>query len=146
MSSRYEMSAAAGRSATPLRVIAPDAYVDVFGEDPPGPDTYALIIGDSDASAYAVTGSPSELRAFAGDLAWLLADMLPGDPEPVHGDRVQVLLTGTVRETRQDTDALAVCVHSDRGGLSYHKAGRGEYITVLTADRQSSPDPGDAVR
>lgn len=65
MSLRYEVGAA---TDIPLSVINPPTDPAEHGLDLP-PGTHTLVIGDPAATAYAVTGSPDELRAFTTRIA-----------------------------------------------------------------------------
>jgi hypothetical protein len=78
MSRRYEFGRAAGKfTRTPMEYYGPGTdFEEIFeGEFEPG--SAVLTIGDPYASAYALEGTPEELRAYVRDLATTL-DLAPG--------------------------------------------------------------------
>lgn len=85
MSQRYDIAHATG---TPLRVLTPDTVPGMLGEENICGDDHALVIGDADASAFAVVGSREQLHAFARRVAVTVADLGPDDtPDPAPATR-----------------------------------------------------------
>lgn len=65
MSLRYEVCAA---DETPIYVLTPEQDPDDHGVDL-SHGAHAVVIGDPGSSAFAVTGTPTQLRAFAARIA-----------------------------------------------------------------------------
>jgi hypothetical protein len=70
MSARYEVSAAGSTSAYVVGPGTEEADVLELGSG-----ESALVIGDPGASAYAVTGTPAELRLFLARLSDALSNL-----------------------------------------------------------------------
>lgn len=80
MSERYEV----GMADCDLAIITPGVAPGEHALDV-GSDNYALVIGDPWAAAFAVVGSPQELRGFARRVSKLVSG-LPDDNARDEGD------------------------------------------------------------
>ncbi|WP_188186968.1 hypothetical protein [Nonomuraea sp. SYSU D8015] len=74
MAPRYEMDGA----DTALEIVTPDTDPDDHCIDMMA-GSHALVIGNPDATAFAVVGSPEDLRVFAARVCDLVARALPVD-------------------------------------------------------------------
>ena len=110
MNARYEW----GTATETTVVYVPPENFDELGEKPAKAGNGALVIGDPWASAYAVEGSPAELRRWAATLA----SRIPGSVGYEGGE----VLTITQAQ-------LATALHAD--GLS-HGAARNLAGTLFT--------------
>ncbi|MGP4112962.1 hypothetical protein ACTWP5_18880 [Streptomyces sp. 4N509B] len=74
MSKRYEVDGA----DTDLEIVSPESDRDESGLDLDS-GNYALVIGNPWASAFAIEGSPTDLREFARRVSELVQEALPND-------------------------------------------------------------------